>query len=163
MLAHRDLYILQNGQRGEEGAVLPPNGETLLCFDCGGRSGYIARPQTLDLLRRTSQESLPAMAAEPPDQRTLREVEEICARVRRHFLQRELRPGERWTHKRVEHLIVAVRARLSKGGVRGLTREEVGEPVGNALNHNLIRELMESTSIVPPDLDLISLPDEPGD
>jgi pSer/pThr/pTyr-binding forkhead associated (FHA) protein len=76
---------------------------------------------------------------------------------------RELRPGERWTHKRVEHLIVAVRARLSKGGVRGLTREEVGEPVGNALNHNLIRELMESTTVVPPDLDLISLPDEPDE
>ena len=46
--------------------MLPPNGETLLCFDCGGRSGYIARP----------------------------EMEEICARVRRHFLQHELRSYE---------------------------------------------------------------------
>ncbi|HYN19556.1 MAG TPA: DNA repair protein RecO [Thermoanaerobaculia bacterium] len=79
---------------GEEGAVLPPNGETLLCFDCGGRSGYVARPPTLDFLRRTSQGSLPAMAAEPPEKRTLREVEEICARVRRHFLQHELRSYE---------------------------------------------------------------------
>jgi DNA repair protein RecO (recombination protein O) len=76
---------------GEAGAVLPPNGETLLCFDCGGRSGYIARPETLELLRRIGRESLPALAADPPDVRTLREVEEVCARVRRCFLQRELR------------------------------------------------------------------------
>jgi DNA repair protein RecO len=76
---------------GEAGAVLPPNGETLLCFDCGGRSGYIARPETLELLRRIGRESLSALAADPPDVRTLREVEEVCARVRRFFLQRELR------------------------------------------------------------------------
>ena len=43
---------------GEEGAVVPPNGETLLCFDCGGRGGYIARPETLELLRRFGRESL---------------------------------------------------------------------------------------------------------
>jgi DNA repair protein RecO (recombination protein O) len=76
---------------GQAGAVLPPNGETLLCFDCGGRSGYLARPATLELLRRIGRESLPAVAADPPDPRTLREVEEVCARVRRCFLQRELR------------------------------------------------------------------------
>jgi DNA repair protein RecO (recombination protein O) len=79
---------------GEAGAVLPPNGETLLCFDCGGRSGYIARSETLELLRRFGRESLPAVAESPPGVRTLREVEEICARVRRHFLQRELRSYE---------------------------------------------------------------------
>lgn len=76
---------------GEAGAVLPPSGETLLCFDCGGRSGYVARPETLELLRRMGRESLPAAAESPPSKRLLREVEEICARVRRSFLQRELR------------------------------------------------------------------------
>ncbi|GAA2825876.1 FHA domain-containing protein [Crossiella cryophila] len=67
----------------------------------------------------------------------------------------EIRPGEKWTHKKVEHLIVGVRDRLSRGGVAGLTREEVGEPIGNTLNHNLIRELMENTTLVPPDLGLL--------
>jgi hypothetical protein len=44
--------------------------------------------------------------------------------------------------------------------VPGLTREEVGEPVGNALNDNLIRELVLSTTLVPPDLALLD--DPPG-
>lgn len=64
----------------------------------------------------------------------------------------ELRPDAGWTTKRVEHVIGAVRARLSNAGVAGLTREEVGEPVGNSLNDNLIRELLQSTTLVPPDL-----------
>ena len=76
---------------GEAGAVLPPSGETLLCFDCGGRSGYIARPETLEFLRRIGRDPLPAVAESPPTKRVLREVEEICARVRRGFLQHELR------------------------------------------------------------------------
>ena len=69
-------------------------------------------------------------------------------------------PGVRWTSKRVEHMVTAVRERLSQGGVAGLTREEIGEPVGNVLNENLIRALMMSTTLVPPDLDLLD--DEPG-
>jgi hypothetical protein len=67
----------------------------------------------------------------------------------------ELQPDTEWGPKKVEHLVAAVRTRLSKGGIAGLTREEVGEPVGNTLNHNLIRELMESTTLVPPDLQLL--------
>ena len=71
----------------------------------------------------------------------------------------ELQPDAGWTSKRVEHLVVRVRTRLSRtGGVAGLTREEVGEPVGNALNDNLVRELVLSTSIVPPDLALLDGP-----
>jgi hypothetical protein len=46
-----------------------------------------------------------------------------------------------------------VRKRLhEEHGVMGLTRDEVGEPVGNALNHNLITELLLSATLVPPDL-----------
>lgn len=74
----------------------------------------------------------------------------------------ELRPGEGWTAKRVEHLVVAVRTRLSKDGVAGLTRDEVGEPVGNALNHNLLNELLLSTTLVPPDLALLDEPEDDG-
>lgn len=49
----------------------------------------------------------------------------------------------------------AVRRRLARREVRGLTRDEVGEPVGNALNHNLLLELLLSTTLVPPDLRLV--------
>jgi hypothetical protein len=41
---------------------------------------------------------------------------------------------------------------LSRAGVAGLTREEVTGPVGNALNHNLLTEMVRSTTLVPPDL-----------
>lgn len=64
----------------------------------------------------------------------------------------ELEPGVAWTAKRVEHLVVAVRNRLSRNGVRGLTRIEVGEPVGDTLNRNLIIELMQTATLVPRDL-----------
>ncbi|OZM71745.1 hypothetical protein CFN78_18105 [Amycolatopsis antarctica] len=63
-----------------------------------------------------------------------------------------LRPGEHWTDKRVSHLVAEVRRRLREQGVAGLTRDEVGEPVGNALNHNLLAELLISTTLVPTDL-----------
>ncbi|MFD5828081.1 FHA domain-containing protein [Lentzea sp. NPDC060358] len=67
----------------------------------------------------------------------------------------ELRPHEDWNHKKVERVVTEVRNRLSSNGVSGLTRDEVGEPIGNTLNHNLIRELMESTTLVPPDLRIL--------
>lgn len=66
-----------------------------------------------------------------------------------------VQPAENWTAKRAEHVVSSVRARLVERGVAGLTRDEVGEPVGNALNHNLIMELLLSTTLVPPDLRLL--------
>lgn len=70
----------------------------------------------------------------------------------------ELRPAQRWTIKRVEHIVATVRARLSSNGVYGLLREEVGEPVGLTLTVNLLRELISSTTLVPLDLDLLDDP-----
>lgn len=70
----------------------------------------------------------------------------------------EVQPMVKWTAKRVEHIVVAVRDRLARDGVPGLTREEIGEPVGNVLNDNLLQELMFSTTLVPPDLTLLDLP-----
>lgn len=67
----------------------------------------------------------------------------------------ELRPEETWTRKRVEYVVTRVRARLVSAGVPGLTRQEVGEPVGNTLNHNLITELLMSATLIPLDLALI--------
>lgn len=67
----------------------------------------------------------------------------------------ELQPGANWSVKRVEHMVADVRARLSAQGVYGLMRDEVGEPVGNSLNDNLLRELVLSTTLVPADLALL--------
>jgi hypothetical protein len=43
--------------------------------------------------------------------------------------------------------------------VSGLLEEEIPPPVGNALNHNLIRELLVTTTIRRSDLAVL---DEPG-
>lgn len=67
----------------------------------------------------------------------------------------EVEPGAGWTAKRAEWVVAGVRKRLAEAGVGGLTREEVGEPVGNVLNHNLLLELLISTTLVPPDLRLL--------
>jgi DNA repair protein RecO (recombination protein O) len=87
-----------------EGAVLPPSGEALLCRDCapsggsgasGGSAavgGFAVSPAALELLRQIGRLGLPRVA--PPPVAVLRQVEELCARVRRHFLQRELRSYE---------------------------------------------------------------------
>lgn len=93
------------------GAVLPPNGETLLCFECGaGGAGAARGPRgpgaprkhgglqvdagTVELLGRIIRLSLERAGQVAPSRRALRQVEELCARVRRHFLQRELRSYE---------------------------------------------------------------------
>jgi hypothetical protein len=69
----------------------------------------------------------------------------------------ELQPAAGWTAKRAEHIVSRVRAQLSKAGVAGLTRDEVSGPVGNALNDNLLKELVRSSTLVPPDLERIGL------
>jgi len=82
-------------------AVLPSQGEGLVCIECaGGHPGpppvvspgvLMAGPEVLAFLRRTGRESLVRMAQAPPAPRTLRRSEEIAARVRRTFLQTELK------------------------------------------------------------------------
>jgi hypothetical protein len=68
-----------------------------------------------------------------------------------------------WTPKVAAHLVGAVRERLAAGRspVPGILREDgVGEPVGNVLNHNLIRALLKNTTLMPNDLELLRLDDE---
>lgn len=66
----------------------------------------------------------------------------------------ELQPEECWTWRRAAHIVSAVRKRLS-ASVSGLLEHEVAPPVGNALNHNLIGELLVSTTITKADLALL--------
>ncbi len=83
------------GRPLDGGAVLPAGGDALLCADCGrGSGGYQVSPEVIALLRRIGRESLPGLAAEPAAAGApgvLRSVEALCARIRRQFLQRELR------------------------------------------------------------------------
>jgi DNA repair protein RecO (recombination protein O) len=81
------------------GAVVAPGGEGLVCADCAGVAtdapGSLAvGPDALAFLRRIGGQSLAAAAREPPAPPTLRLVEQLAARVRRHFLQHELRSYE---------------------------------------------------------------------
>lgn len=82
---------------GEAGAVLPRSGESLTCGDCSGADGLRVAPATLAFLQRIGRQSLPTVAAEGPaatPPAVLRRVEELCGRVRRAFLQHELRSYE---------------------------------------------------------------------
>ncbi|MGH3939569.1 MAG: FHA domain-containing protein [Pseudonocardiaceae bacterium] len=67
----------------------------------------------------------------------------------------EVQPQEGWTAKRAEHVVSTIRSQLAQQHIPGLTRLEVGEPIGNTLNHNLLLELLLSTTLVPPDLRLL--------
>ncbi|MFD7577583.1 FHA domain-containing protein [Kitasatospora sp. NPDC059817] len=61
-----------------------------------------------------------------------------------------------WTHKSVANTVEDVRERLRRRGVRGLTRDEVGEPVGSTLSVNLIRELLKTATLNAQDLELLA-------
>lgn len=84
-------------ENGEGGAVIPRGGEGLICFDCAGRPIESATGDTaigpggLDFLRRIGRQSLRKVAEEPPPPAVLREVERVNTRVRRDFLQGELK------------------------------------------------------------------------
>ncbi|MBB4906152.1 FHA domain-containing protein [Actinophytocola algeriensis] len=67
---------------------------------------------------------------------------------------RELDPAGRWSWRKAAHIVAGVRKRLS-GTVAGLLEHEVPPPVGNALNHNLIMELVITTTIGRGDLHLL--------
>lgn len=76
-----------------EGAALAASGEALLCRACA-RENAGARPisaAALEFWRRIGRQSLAQMSERPPEVATLDEVEEIVGRIRRHFLQTEIR------------------------------------------------------------------------
>ena len=78
-------------------ALLPASGDGLLCARCAGQGfeslagKLVVKQDVLDFLRRISRERLGDMTRQPPPADLLRRLEELHARVRRAFLQRELR------------------------------------------------------------------------
>lgn len=80
------------GRPYEGRAVLLESEAALVCRSCGaGRRQFEVRAAELDFLQRSGRESLPQLAAHPPAPTALAKIEAICARVRRQFLQAELR------------------------------------------------------------------------
>lgn len=65
---------------------------------------------------------------------------------------RHVDPDGGWTHRRAEHTVRAVRERLSAAGVAGLLAAEIEPPVGNALNENLVAELIRTNTVTEGDL-----------
>lgn len=60
---------------------------------------------------------------------------------------KRLEPAQNWTEKRAAHIVAGVRQKLSRDGVPGLLAKDVPAPVGNALNHNLITDLLVTATI----------------
>ena len=84
------------GRSLESGAALSSGGEAILCRSCAGEGAGKLRigRRPIEFLRRIGRENLATMSAAPsaasaPE--TLAEVGEIVGRVRRHFLQHEIR------------------------------------------------------------------------
>ncbi|MEX5635729.1 hypothetical protein [Parafrankia sp. FMc2] len=62
-----------------------------------------------------------------------------------------LRPEERWSDKRAAHIVAGVRKRLSPA-VSGIMETDIPPPAGHMINHNLIVELLVTTTLVREDL-----------
>ncbi len=80
---------------GAAGAVVPASGEGLICADCGdgagAAGGLTVDAAVLATLGRFARQGLAELGGEPPPPVVLRRLEELTGRVRRAFLQRELR------------------------------------------------------------------------
>lgn len=72
------------------GAMLAAGDDAILCSSCAGGGTEISS-EAVDFLLRISRSSLKTLAASPPSAATLGECEAICGRVRRAFLQHELK------------------------------------------------------------------------
>lgn len=85
---------VRRGDRDERKERAQPGGRAGRDPRDGRTRGMIVGAETLEFLRRIGHCTLPQAGRPAPAGRTLRQVEELCARVRRHFLQRELRSYE---------------------------------------------------------------------
>ncbi|HVS65709.1 MAG TPA: DNA repair protein RecO [Thermoanaerobaculia bacterium] len=73
-------------------AVLPDEGEALVCDECaGGASGRRIGAPTLRLIGAFGRTAPRALAEAPPAGSALRELQVLCAEIRRRFLGHELR------------------------------------------------------------------------
>ncbi len=78
------------GSSLDGGAVLPHDGGGVVCRRCAP-AGLAVPPEAVQFLRVIGRTRLTDLAASPPAPWLLDRVEEICGRVRRGFLQQELK------------------------------------------------------------------------
>ena len=76
------------------GAVLLRSADEIVCESCGSLPRAAVSAAALSFLGRTRDAAPPSLCADRTAPKTLREVEKICAQVRRGFLQQELRSYE---------------------------------------------------------------------
>ncbi|MCI2416055.1 FHA domain-containing protein [Saccharopolyspora sp. K220] len=62
--------------------------------------------------------------------------------------------GKKWTEKTVANTVAPVRRRLA------ITRDDLPEPLGNALNHKLIQVLLRNATLTPSDLEQLGDADD---
>ena len=79
------------GLLSEKGAVLPAQADGLVCGDCGGGQARRIAPDVLEFLLRVGSEDLLSLAGSAPSGSILKQVDELCAQVRRRFLRQELK------------------------------------------------------------------------
>lgn len=74
------------------GVALLASGEALVCTGCAAAQGARrVSPAVIEFLRRIDRTKLKDLDRDRPAKSTLDEVEQICTRMRRSFLQRELK------------------------------------------------------------------------
>jgi DNA repair protein RecO (recombination protein O) len=83
----------QCGRGFDDGASLLASGEGLICRDCAraAHGGTRVSAGAIDFWRRIGRENIEAMASNAPPEAVLAEVAEAIGRIRRHFLQHEVR------------------------------------------------------------------------
>jgi DNA repair protein RecO (recombination protein O) len=76
----------------DTGGTLPVGEDSIVCTEChpSGPEDLVSH-EVLELLIRSRVEGMKSLASPPPAPSTLVGLEEVCARVRRSFLQGELR------------------------------------------------------------------------
>ncbi|MEM7583095.1 MAG: DNA repair protein RecO [Acidobacteriota bacterium] len=80
------------GQAFEDRAVLLESEAALVCPKCAqGHRGLSVGPAEMEFLWRSARENLSAMSERPFAPSCLKEIETLCARIRRQFLQSELK------------------------------------------------------------------------
>lgn len=79
------------GELAAKGAAVPASGEALTCGDCAGAGAQILSAEALAFLSRIGTSRLTRLARRPPSPAVLAECEEASGRVRRSFLQHELK------------------------------------------------------------------------
>lgn len=153
-----------------------PAGYTRLMIGAPWRRPHLLEIHVVGVRDLPGPEAGPADVTEPPDAERLTKRERLVltALAQRYLrqdaypqpvswqqvaddLNRAL-PETAWTGKIAAHVVAAVRGRLSRGAhpVPGLLREDdIGEPLGNTLNHNLILHLLKTVTLMPSDLRLL--------